>query len=65
MRITKLQAPAHVSLILDVEHLKKFHVFLFHESSAFHTGKFVHKISSIKLHPFLDWKFMNGILENL
>jgi hypothetical protein len=64
MGITKLQEPAHVRLILDVEHLKKFHVFLFHESSAFHTWKFVHKISSIKLHPFLHWKFMNGILDD-
>ncbi len=60
----QLQAPARVSLILDVEHLKKFHVFLFHESSDFHTWNFVHKISSIKLHPFLHWKFMNGILDD-
>jgi hypothetical protein len=37
---------------------------LFHESSAFHTWKFFHKISSIKLHPFLHWKFMNGILDD-
>lgn len=57
MGITKLQAPAHVSLILDVEHLKKFHLCLFHESSAFHTWNFVHKISSIPPLKIHEWHF--------
>jgi len=61
MGITRLQAPTRVSLILDVEHLKKFHVFLFHESSTFNTWKFpsnfINKTSSIPPLKIHEWHF--------